>query len=93
MNLQFEWDEEKDIINQVKHGISFEDATKAFYDPNFYELYDGEHSLIENRWKGIGLAGGSVLTVCFTERNKVIRIISARKAKKKEEKEYLLWLW
>jgi uncharacterized DUF497 family protein len=93
MNLEFEWDEEKDNINQVKHGISFEDATKVFYDPHFCELFDWKHSLTENRWQGIGLAGGTMLTVCFTERNEVIRIISARKSNKREEKEYLTWLW
>jgi len=92
MKLKFEWDEKKNIINQKKHGISFEEAVAVFNDPMRYEMYDGIHSLIEKRWIIIGLAGLKMLKVIFTERNDIIRIISARKADKNDEKEYL-WAW
>ena len=93
MSLRFEWDEEKDYINQMKHGVSFKDATEVFYDPNHIEKYDHEHSLFEERWKAYGLSGCNILVVFFTERNKIIRIFSARKTNKKEEEEYLKWVW
>ena len=93
MDLEFEWDEEKDRSNQMKHGVSFKEAAEVFYDPKCIELYDREHSLFENRWIIYGLAGCNVLRVSFTERNGVIRIISARKADREEEEEYFRWVW
>jgi len=88
MILEFEWDEEKETINQMKHGVSFEEAKMVFYDPKQVEIFDLEHSFFEDRWKVIGLAGVIILTVSFTERDGFIRIISARKADKDEEEEY-----
>jgi uncharacterized DUF497 family protein len=88
MNLEFEWDENKNKINQIIHGISFEKATMVFSDPMRTEIYDWEHSLYEERWMIFGLSGLTVLMVNCTERNGVIRIFSARKASKTEEKEY-----
>jgi len=88
MELKFEWDERKNAINIRKHKVSFEEATVVFSDPKRYEEFDGIHSLFEKRWKVIGLAGIKVLFVCFTERNDVIRLISARKADKKEMEAY-----
>jgi len=88
MIYRFEWDSKKNLKNQIKHGVSFEEATLVFYDPRNYEMYDKIHSFIEKRWIVIGLAGFKTLKVCFTERKKIIRIISARKANKNEEKEY-----
>ena len=88
MVLEFEWDEEKNIINQMKHGISFDRAKKVFFDSLRTVLYDCEHSLYEDRWKTIGLMGLTMLMVIYTEREGVIRIISARKAYKKEEEAY-----
>jgi len=88
MFLRFEWNDEKNRINQIKHGISFENAKMVFFDPMAIEIYDMEHSLFEGRWIAIGLAGLDVLTVSFTERNNSIRIISARKADIDEEEKY-----
>ena len=93
LELQFEWDEEKNLINQMKHGVSFEEATEVFYDPNCMEKYDHEHSIFEKRWKAYGLHCFKILVVFFTERNGIIRIISARNAGKKEEEEYFKWVW
>ena len=88
MDLKFTWGGDKNAINIKKHGISFEDAAIIFSDPNHLEIYDGRHSTSEIRWKKIGLSGCEVLSVIFTEKDDIVRIISARKADKKEEKEY-----
>jgi len=88
MYLEFEWDEEKDAINQMKHGISFDDAKMVFFDPKRVEIHDWIHSYTEDRWKIIGLSGWVVLMVIVTERKGSVRIISARKADKNEEEEY-----
>jgi len=88
MILKFEWDDEKNSINKIKHGISFENAKMVFFDPMAIEIYDIEHSLFEGRWMAVGLTGLDVLTVSFTERNNSIRIISARKADRDEEEKY-----
>jgi uncharacterized DUF497 family protein len=80
MILGYEWDDEKNMLNIRKHGIAFEDAILVFNDPLRLELYDPGHSTIyEERWRVYGFAGG-VLAVSFTERNGMIRIISARRA-------------
>jgi len=86
--FEFEWDEEKNRINQMKHGVSFEEAEKVFLDNKRLEVFDRKHSLFEERWKIYGLYGFSLLVVSFTERRGFIRIISARKATKTEEEEY-----
>jgi uncharacterized DUF497 family protein len=88
MKLKFEWDEEKNDINIMKHGISFNEAKMIFYDHMRYEIPDQIHSIKEERWKITGLVGWTVFTASCTERNGRIRIISARKADKKEEEEY-----
>jgi uncharacterized DUF497 family protein len=92
MDLQFEWDEAKNNINQMKHKVSFEYAINVFDDPVRRVSYDWKHNSVEERWKAIGMAGWDMLTVIFTERDGVIRIISARKAIKNEKEEYLAWL-
>jgi len=88
INYRFEWDEEKNAINKSKHGVSFEEAKYIFNDPNTVEIYDCQHNMTEDRWKIIGMNGWGLLTVICTENNKIIRIISARKADKKEEEVY-----
>jgi uncharacterized DUF497 family protein len=85
MGLQFEWDEEKERINIAKHGIDFSTASHVFLDPDRLEYYDEKHSTAnEDRFVTIGFAG-DVLTVVYTERTDVLRIISARIATKKEK--------
>lgn len=88
MEIKFEWNEKKNVINQKKHGVSFEEAAIVFSDPIRYEMYDRKHSIIERRWIVIGLAGWKILKVSFTERDKKIRLISARKADKFDEEVY-----
>ena len=81
----FEWDPEKDRQNQQKHGVAFVLAQYAFADPLRVLLADDEHSAEEERFYCLGQVGGGILTVRFTYRNKLIRIIGAgywRKGKK-----------
>lgn len=75
--LKFEWDQEKNLINQKKHKISFETAAYVFADKNYIEMYDFEHSIDEDRYIAIGCVG-EVLFVVFTERKENIRLISAQ---------------
>jgi uncharacterized DUF497 family protein len=87
---KFEWDDNKDAENQVKHQVSFQDAVTAFTDPRRVIAKDMAHSEAEERYYCIGKAGGGILTVRFTYRRKVIRIIGAgywRKGKAIYEKE------
>ena len=84
----FEWDEDKNKLNQKRHGLAFEDAKFVFNDPHKVILPDLYHSLKEERWLAIGLVS-RVLFVVFTERSgNTIRIISARTATKSEERLY-----
>ena len=85
--LKFEWDEEKNLLNQKKHGISFETASYVFLDENYIEMYDFEHSIDEDRFIAIGRVG-EVLFMVFTERKENIRLISARLATESERKIY-----
>jgi uncharacterized DUF497 family protein len=88
MTLVFEWDQEKNDNNVIKHGVSFTEAKAAFFDPLRADMYDGEHSATEDRWKLCGLAGCVLLIVSYTEKAGVIRVISARRASKTEEEAY-----
>jgi hypothetical protein len=92
MAIRFEWDEEKNRTNRLKHGVSFETATQVFDDPNVVlfsdRIVDGEE-----RWQAFGLADGVViLAVAHTnseaDGDDVIRIISARKATPTERRLY-----
>ena len=88
--VKFEWDDNKDAENQAKHQVSFQDAQAAFADPHRVIAKDLEHSETEERFYCIGKVGGGILTVRFTYRSKVIRIIGAgywRKGKAIYEKE------
>ena len=86
-DLKFEWDSEKATINWKKHKIKFEDATLVFLDENKIDDYDELHSDDEERIKIIGRVK-EILTVIYTERGDVNRIISARQATKREEALY-----
>jgi uncharacterized DUF497 family protein len=86
--LTFEWDEDKNKLNEKLHGITFEDAKFVFNDPYKVILPDLYHSETEERWLAIGMVN-RVLFVVFTEKgDNVIRIISARVGTKTEEKLY-----
>jgi len=84
--MKFEWDEDKNLKNIKKHKINFVQAVHAFSDPLRKEFYDEKHSNNEeDRLLLFGFAINAVLIVCFTEPDiETIRIISARKAKKRE---------
>jgi uncharacterized DUF497 family protein len=86
--MDFEWDPGKARANRAKHRVDFEVAKDVFRDPaRLISLDDGRED--EERWRTIGLAGGKVLFVVYTERDgDVIRIISAREASKREEQAY-----
>lgn len=83
----FEWDENKNEINQAKHRISFETAAHVFDDPYYIEMYDFERSIDEDRYIAIGKVG-DILFVVFTERKSTIRLISARLATNMERSLY-----
>lgn len=90
--LKFEWDENKNATNIQKHHVSFKEAVSIFYDENALIISDPEHSDFEERFILIGFSYlANVLTVChcYRENDEVIRIISARKATKKEIEQYL----
>jgi uncharacterized protein len=74
---RFEWDEEKDKENQVKHNVSFIIAQQAFLDPKRIIAEDMAHSSEENRYYCIGHVGNGIMTVRFTYRGNVIRIYGA----------------
>jgi uncharacterized protein len=76
-NTRFDWDTDKDAENQLKHGISFARAQYAFADPQRVIAKDITHSRTEERFYCFGEVDGGVLTVRFTYRASVIRIIGA----------------
>ena len=83
--MKFEWDKNKDLENQIKHGVSFEAAQQAFSDIYRIVLRDPAHSGIEERWFCIGKVEEKIMTVRYTRRENKIRIIGAgywRKGKK-----------
>ena len=87
----FSWDRRKALINQRKHGVSFEEASSAFLDEGAIEFFDPDHSESEDRYVLLGFGGRMrVLVVCYCYRgdDAIIRIISMRKATKKEEQHY-----
>ncbi|HNQ95472.1 MAG: BrnT family toxin [Anaerolineales bacterium] len=89
MKPDFEWDPEKAEKNLQKHEVSFEEASSVFDDPMFITVLDDEHSDDEERYITIGISNKTrLLLVAHTERDNRIRIISARKATKHEEKFY-----
>ena len=84
---KFEWDSEKAEINLKKHKIAFEDAARVFLDDYRFDDYDEIHSDYEDRIKTVGFVR-NVLAVIYTERRENYRIISARRATKREEENY-----
>jgi len=89
MSHHFEWNLEKSKKNIRKHEVDFEEASSVFDDPMFITVIDEEHSEDEERYITIGFSNKSrLLLVAHTERDDHIRIISARKATKNEEKFY-----
>ncbi|MFZ3116212.1 MAG: BrnT family toxin [Syntrophales bacterium] len=90
-NISFEWDQVKNSLNKKKHGISFEEGQTVFVDENALLLHDPDHSHEEDRFILLGLSSNLRILVvchCYRKNDKVIRIISARKATHSEQKQY-----
>ncbi len=89
--ISFEWDQKKAASNLEKHGISFNEAKTAFWDPNARLIHDPDHSSSEDRFILLGMSQNINLLIvchCYKELDEVIRIISARKATKAETNNY-----
>lgn len=89
--MTFCWDENKATANVKKHGITFEEAKGVFYDEDARLITDPDHSAEEDCFIIIGLSGSArvlVVAHCYRQEDSIIRIISARKAVKIEEKQY-----
>ena len=89
--IRFGWDGAKARANLRKHGVSFEEAQTVFYDEFAIQFFDDEHSGDEGRFLLLGMSSGSrLLLVCHCERESghILRIISARKATKRESTFY-----
>lgn len=85
--MKYEWDENKDSVNDKKHGIRFDEAKAVFADPMAIEFNDDSND--EERFIRIGMSSRGILTVVYCERAEdIIRIISARKATKQEREAY-----
>jgi len=94
-DLRYEWDERKNRANQRKHGVAFEEARTAFLDENARRVSDPDHSIGEDRYILVGLSIRLRLLVvghCYRESERVIRIISARRADPTERRDYARWL-
>ena len=90
-HVQFEWDRRKDAGNRAKHGVAFEDAALVWSDPGHLIRFDRVQES-EERWHALGLAGGVVLLLVVhtypDEDENAVRIVSARKATKREREAY-----
>jgi uncharacterized DUF497 family protein len=84
-----EWDQEKASGNLEKHGVSFEEAATVFGDPLYIDFYDPDHSIEEQRYLIMGQsAAGRLLIIAYTERDEVVRLISAREMTASERRVY-----
>jgi uncharacterized DUF497 family protein len=94
MKISFAWDIPKSNINYEKHGVSFEEAQSVFLDEKAIEYFDKEYSDQEDRFLMLGLSNKfRLLLISYTVKKHnssiIIRLISARKATKKESKNYM----
>ena len=89
--LSFEWDDDKNVENIRKHGVSFGEAQTAFQDECAPYYFDPDHSREEDRYLLIGLSSSQrilIVSHCYRDGDMKIRIISARKANENEKKAY-----
>ncbi len=87
----FDWDARKNRENIRKHGVSFEEAQTVFLDEHAVRFHDPEHSETEDRFLMLGLSLKSrtlVVCHCYRGDDRVIRLISARKANRSEQNDY-----
>ena len=90
-DLQFVWDPQKAKANEDKHGVTFEEAKSVFFDESALLRSDPDHSDEEDRFVILGLSSGLRILVvchCYRESENVIRLISARKAVRREAEHY-----
>ena len=88
---EFLWDPDKEKANRIKHGVSFEEAQTAFYDENGRMIHDPDHSEDEDRFILLGMSTKPRMLMvchCYRSQDSVIRLISARKATRNEQKQY-----
>jgi hypothetical protein len=91
VNISFEWDERKNVENQEEHGVSFEEAQSVFLDEQAVQFFDEPHSSTEERFVMLGMSSRFRLLVvahAFRRRGSAIRIISARRATRREAGHY-----
>ncbi len=89
MSTEFEWDENKTTDNLSKHSVSFDETMTVFDDPLYVDFYDPDHSYEEYRYIIMGQSHqGRLLIVSYTEREEIVRIISAREVTRKERESY-----
>ena len=89
MAMEFEWDAAKAKQNLRKHGVAFEESASAFYDVLSITIPDPDHSVGERRYLLIGMSStGRLVVVSHTDRGRRIRIISARRANRRERTSY-----
>jgi hypothetical protein len=90
-NITFAWDRRKARFNQIKHGVSFEEAQSVFLDESARLIDDPDHSEDEDRFLLLGYSFQArclIVSHCYRESDSVIRLISARRATAKEEGVY-----
>ncbi|MBY0431995.1 MAG: BrnT family toxin [Rhodospirillales bacterium] len=85
-HMEYEWDSAKATSNLAKHGVDFPAATEALEDPGLLVIVDERYA--EPRYRAIGVVNGVVLSVAYTMRGDVCRIISARRASRRERETY-----
>ena len=86
--MEFEWDSAKADSNLEKHGIDFDDAVRVFEDPQAITEDVSEPQYGETRFKTVGTVGNLVIAVIYTDRGSVRRIISARRSRRNERRDY-----
>ena len=89
--ISFVWDNRKAEENLEKHKVAFQEAQTVFSDPNARMIYDSDHSDEEDRFILLGISAALRLLIvchCYREDDRVVRVISARKANKNEQKQY-----
>jgi uncharacterized protein len=95
VKYNFEWDIRKARVNELKHKVSFDLAASIFQDPKALTIFDDSHSDFEERWITLGISSKGILLVVIhtyievDPNNAAVRIISARKANRKEKQQYL----
>lgn len=89
--MQFEWDESKNRLNQRKHGVSFEEAQTVFFDPLAKVADDPDHSSNESRLILVGHSSRRrclLVVHCLKESETIVRLISARKLTRSEQRSF-----